>query len=175
MALRRTVPVLIAALLVVAATVALAQTATAGGVRRDSHIRLAGVWKSSSPTATPIKHLAVIFQENVSFDHYFATYPNATNPPGEPAFYASRHTPSVNGLSGALLTDNPNESNPQRLDRSQAVTCDQDHDYTAEQQAFDMGLMDKFVQDTGEGLTLAQCLASVNDPAPAGGATRTTP
>ena len=25
--------------------------------------------------ATPIKHLVVIFQENVSFDHYFATYP----------------------------------------------------------------------------------------------------
>jgi phospholipase C len=24
-------------------------------------------------TATPIKHLVVIFQENVSFDHYFAT------------------------------------------------------------------------------------------------------
>ena len=34
-------------------------------------------------TATPIKHLVVIFNENVSFDHYFATYPNATNPPGE--------------------------------------------------------------------------------------------
>jgi phospholipase C len=29
------------------------------------------------PTATPIKHLVVIFQENVSFDHYFGTYPNA--------------------------------------------------------------------------------------------------
>jgi hypothetical protein len=24
-------------------------------------------------TATPIKHLVVIFQENVSFDHYFGT------------------------------------------------------------------------------------------------------
>ena len=36
--------------------------------------------------ATPIKHLVIIFQENVSFDHYFGTYPNATNPPGEPKF-----------------------------------------------------------------------------------------
>jgi phospholipase C len=27
------------------------------------------------PTATPIKHVVVIFQENVSFDHYFATSP----------------------------------------------------------------------------------------------------
>jgi phospholipase C len=34
-------------------------------------------------TATPIKHLVVIFQENVSFDHYFGTYPNALNLYGE--------------------------------------------------------------------------------------------
>src|SRR5208282_5389363 len=27
------------------------------------------------PTTTPIKHLVVIFQENISFDHYFGTYP----------------------------------------------------------------------------------------------------
>ncbi len=32
--------------------------------------------------ATPIKHLVVIFQENISFDHYFGTYPSATNPQG---------------------------------------------------------------------------------------------
>src|SRR6187397_304758 len=63
---------------------------------------------SNFSTATPIKHIVIIFQENVSFDHYFATYPNATNPPGEPAFHASPHTPSVNGLTGTLLTNNPN-------------------------------------------------------------------
>jgi phospholipase C len=28
-------------------------------------------------TNTPIKHLVAIFQENVSFDHYFGTYPHA--------------------------------------------------------------------------------------------------
>jgi phospholipase C len=121
-------------------------------------------------TATPIRHLVVLFQENVSFDHYFATYPRARNTPGEPAFHAAAGTPSVNGLSGELLTDNPNQANPQRLDRSQALTCDQDHGYTAEQAAFDNGLMDKFVQDTGGGLTLAQCLAQEKNPAPAGGA-----
>ena len=49
-------------------------------------------------TATPIKHLVVIFGENVSFDHYFGTYPYATNPAGEPAFYAAPGTPTVNGL-----------------------------------------------------------------------------
>src|SRR5262249_4557579 len=35
-----------------------------------------GAAKESEPqTTTPIKHLVVIFQENVSFDHYFGTYP----------------------------------------------------------------------------------------------------
>jgi len=33
-------------------------------------------------TTTPIEHIVVIFQENVSFDHYFATYPVALNPQG---------------------------------------------------------------------------------------------
>ena len=33
---------------------------------------------------TPIKHLVVIFQENHSFDGYFATYPVAANPPDQP-------------------------------------------------------------------------------------------
>jgi phospholipase C len=44
---------------------------------------------NEAKTTTPIKHVVVLFQENVSFDHYFATYPNATNPAGEPAFHAS--------------------------------------------------------------------------------------
>jgi phospholipase C len=100
---------------------------------------------------TRIQHLVVIFQENVSFDHYFATYPNATNPAGEPAFTARAGTPSINGLGDALLNHNPNAANPQRLDRSQAVTCDQDHSYKDEQRAVDGGLMDKFVQTVAGG------------------------
>ncbi len=103
----------------------------------------------SQSTSTPIKHLVVIFQENVSFDHYFGTYPNAANPAGEPSFIAAHRTPSVNGLNEDLLTMNPNSANPFRLDRSQEIICDQDHDYTPEQQAFDGGLMDKFVEFTG--------------------------
>jgi len=114
-------------------------------------------------TATPIEHVVVIFQENVSFDHYFATYPNATNPSGEPAFFAQPGTPTVNGLNngltGALLTNNPNKNNPKnvpqinpfRLDRSQASTCDQDHSYGDEQSAFDEGLMDLFPFSVGVG------------------------
>jgi phospholipase C len=97
-------------------------------------------------TSTPVEHVVVIFQENVSFDHYFGTYPKAENPPGEPRFIAVADTPSVNGLDQALLTANPNAANPKRLDRSQALTCDMDHGYTDEQKAFNHGLMDKFVE-----------------------------
>src|SRR5882762_6669332 len=100
-------------------------------------------------TATPIKHLVVIFQENVSFDHYFATYPNATNPPGEPPFKRRPGTPSVNGLTGGLLTNNPNAFHPFRLERSRQLVCDQQHDYTPEQRAYNHGLLDKFVEFTG--------------------------
>jgi len=113
--------------------------------------------ESPEKSSTKIRHLVVIFQENVSFDHYFATYPVALNPKGEPAFHALFNTPTVNGLSNALLTLNPNlnpangagATNPFRFDRSQAATQDMDHDYTAEQMAFDAGLMDLFPANTG--------------------------
>jgi phospholipase C len=114
---------------------------------------------SAQETATPIKHLVVIFQENVSFDHYFGTYPNALNLKGEPKFFAAPGTPAVNGFTDDLLFNNPNflntslngtgASNPFRLDPSESSTADQDHDYNAEQQAFHSGLMDGFPKYTG--------------------------
>src|SRR5260370_331631 len=55
---------------------------------------------------TPIKHVVVIFQENVSFDHYFGTYPNALNLSGETPFVASKHTPKVNNLANPLDVNN---------------------------------------------------------------------
>ena len=62
-----------------------------------------------SDTKTPIKHVVVLFQENISFDHYFGTYPYATNPGGEPQFHADPDTPRANNLlSGGLLDQNPN-------------------------------------------------------------------
>jgi phospholipase C len=113
------------------------------------------------PTATPIKHLVVIYNENVSYDHYFATYPTATNPPGEPPFTARSGTPAANTLAAAnLLTNNPNATNPEngadaaepfRLDRTQANTADQNHAYTAEQQAYNHGKADLFPKYTGKG------------------------
>jgi phospholipase C len=99
---------------------------------------------------TRIKHIVVIFQENVSFDHYFGTYPHAANPGGtEPNFKAADDTPSVNGLTDGLLNNNPNSFAPFRLDPAQNYTCDQDHDYTDEQTAFDHGLMDLFPETVG--------------------------
>ena len=97
---------------------------------------------AAGPT-TPIQHVVVIFQENVSFDHYFGTYPVAANTgaAGEPIFNAAPDTPTVNGLNGALFTANPNGVNPFRFTRAQAATCDQDHNYTDEQTAFHFGLM----------------------------------
>jgi phospholipase C len=56
---------------------------------------------------TPIKHLVVIFQENISFDHYFGTYPMAENKPGEMPFMAKGSTPRrINNLLTPLDTTN---------------------------------------------------------------------
>jgi phospholipase C len=115
--------------------------------------------ESGAATATPIKHIVIIFGENISFDHYFGTYPNATNPSGEPGFQPTANTPTVNGLVGALLTSNPNflnsgvngagAINPFRLDRTQAWTADQNHADLPEQEAVDHGLMDSFPHSVG--------------------------
>lgn len=107
---------------------------------------------------TPIHHLVVLYQENVSFDHYFASYPFAENGPGEPRFVPRPDTPGVNGLSGDALHKNPNSAQPFRLPRTRAATCSQDHEYTDEQLAYHGGLMDRFVpqeSDLGHfGLTI---------------------
>jgi phospholipase C len=106
----------------------------------------AGNSSISTTTSTPIKHLVIIFQENVPFDHYFATYPHATNGANGSKFIAESHTPSINGLSAALLVYNPNSANPFRLDPSQQRTCDITHSYIGEQKEYNGGLMNKFVQ-----------------------------
>jgi phospholipase C len=103
--------------------------------------------KGPVATSTPIKHLVVIFDENISFDHYFGTYPKATNADGTP-FTAKKGTPKIDGLSPELLTKNTNMFNPTRLSPSQALTCDQNHGYAAEQKAYDGGKADQFVQFT---------------------------
>jgi len=103
--------------------------------------------------------VVVIFGENISFDHYFGTYPNALNNPGETKFTAATATPIPNNYvtNPGLLTANPNLSvgngaaaaNPFRLAPAQALTADQDHGYTDEQTAFDGGKMDLFPLSVG--------------------------
>ncbi len=115
--------------------------------------------QQTAPTATPIKYVVVIFDENIAFDHYFGSYPNAANPPDEPAFYPKPNTPAVNGYNRTLLQNNPNGVVPFRLDRTQDVTCDNDNAYTAEQMAYHGGLMDRFSLLTGVG---TDCLPNLN-------------
>ena len=113
--------------------------------------------QTAPPAATtPITHVIVLFQENVSFDHYFGTYPNAQNNSGEQVFTAYPGTPTVNGLTPELLTRNPNlnaagtaKVNPARFSPAQAYTCSQNHSYGPEQQAVDGGLLDQFPKFTG--------------------------
>jgi phospholipase C len=127
----------------------------------------------TAPTVTPptvltpvtssqvIKHVVVIYDENVSFDHYFGTYPNAANLSTDAVkFTPATGTPTNIAnytTSPDLLTANPNlnlangasASNPFRLDTRQAATGDQDHNYNPEQLAFDDGKMDLFPFSVG--------------------------
>ena len=120
-----------------------------------------GALAANSP-ATPITNVIVLFQENVSFDHYFGTYPNAQNNTGagDQPFSAYPGTPTVNGFTPELLLSNPNravgtgsdaglQANPGRLSPSQAYTCSQNHNYGPEQAAVDGGLLDEFPKFTG--------------------------
>jgi phospholipase C len=123
-------------------------------------------------TATKIKHLIVVFNENISYDHYFGTYPNSQNLSGETPFAGDPSTPVSNNLATPLdptasfapittvdlLNHNPNlantangtgAANPFRLAASQAATNDQGHNYKPEQQADDNGAMDLFPEFTG--------------------------
>jgi phospholipase C len=131
-------------------------TVTQIGCGYSSSVPVSGI-TNVSPTSN-IQHIVVIFQENVSFDHYFGTYPNALNLQGESLFTALPGTPSVDGLSQSLLTNNPNfantrngrgASNPFRLSPVNAATADQDHSYNQEQLAFDSGAMDLFPRSVG--------------------------
>jgi phospholipase C len=97
-----------------------------------------------------IRHLVVIIQENISFDHYFATYPRAANLPGEPPFIARPDTASVNGLDAGLLNNNPNSFQPFRLEPARQRRCGPSPAYTAEQRAYNGGLVDKFPEYTGQ-------------------------
>src|SRR5947199_2540126 len=128
---------LLLALTAIAGAILVAATSAVGQEGKHSTAHAAtGPATAAGGTYTPIKHLVVIFDENVSFDHYFGTYPTAANTDGTP-FTAAKHTPAIDGLTPALLTANPNLYNPARLAHEEALTCDQDHGYGHEQLAYD--------------------------------------
>lgn len=126
------------------------------------------------PTRTPIKHVVVLYPENISFDHYFGTYPYAENNAGEklqghqdaaahfhpqtgtkiPNNYLQRDARSLKQRKKRFAVSHPHVNGgfiPFRLSPQQALTCDQNHHYTAEQQAFNNGKMDKFYEVNAQG------------------------
>lgn len=152
---------------------ALAQAGHAGGPSPDSdnHGRPPKDPADKFATSTPIKHLVVVFGENISFDHYFGTYPHAQNLSGEKRYNAGGQT-SANNLTNPLdpthgfarvknvdlLNKNPNftntangtdAANPFRLGPTQAATQDMGHNYKPEQQASNGGAMDLFPEFVG--------------------------
>ncbi|MFJ9850373.1 phospholipase C [Streptomyces sp. NPDC101150] len=134
------------------ALAAAAALAMCGGAAPAWAAPHAGPHPAGSGTATPVKHVVVLFGENISFDHYFATYPRAANTDGTP-FHPAAHTPrDIDNLRTAgLLKKNPNQYLPKRLTPQQAMTCDQNHSYGPEQYAYNGGKADKFVENTDSG------------------------
>jgi phospholipase C len=151
-------------------------------VQCDGHLDAAQAFT----TTTKIKHVVVIFNENNSFDHYFGTYPQAQNNPGEPVFTFAPGTPVPNNLiqplnvqagftpiSGVnLLTNNPTVGNtvngtsainPVRLAPLYAETASQNHSYGPEQQASDHGVMDLFPKYTGTADSTYKTFGSISD------------
>ena len=105
-----------------------------------------------------IKHVVVIFGENISFDPLLRDVSDGYESGWRDGFHGGFGDTNSAGLSGTLLTANPNSTqtangaaatNPFRLDVSQAATADQDHNYGPEQAAFDNGAMDKFPLSVG--------------------------
>ncbi len=105
-------------------------------------------------TTTPIKHVVIIFGENISFDHYFGTYPSTIkDASGNVLFRPKDDTPRINGLTQDLLTNNQNSAQPFLI--TDLLTCNQSNAYKGEQEAYDQGAADEFVEFTeGSGCTV---------------------
>ena len=122
-------------------------------------------------TATKIKHLVVVFGENISFDHYFAHLSNRAENPDEVPFVGAANadrnglvTPldvtsgftPIAGIESAQRQPN-REQHRQRHGRRQSVPPGPGpggdhgpgHNYKPEQQASDNGAMDLFPKYTG--------------------------
>ena len=99
---------LIRGVLAVAAAGALCLASRTAAIAAPAFGASAAAARPRRSTATPIQHLVVIFEENVSFDHYFGTYPNAANTDGQPvprtAGDAERQRPDPGAATPATRT-----------------------------------------------------------------------
>ena len=85
---------------------------------------------------SPIKHTIILYQENISFDHYFGTYGHGSN--GIPAGATLTHT------NGALIWG---PYAPTQLSgTTQSRTCDVDHNYSDMINMANHGAMNQFLQ-----------------------------
>jgi phospholipase C len=92
---------------------------------------------------TMIQHTIIVYQENISFDHYFGTFGHGSA--GIPAGVQLFHTTPIGAQLGPYA--------PVRLDgRTQAATCDVDHEYWAMVLMAHGGAMDRYLQG-GNNLT----------------------
>jgi phospholipase C len=92
--------------------------------------------ESENGTHSPIKHTIILFQENISFDHYFGTYGHGSN--GILAGSTLSHT------SGAL-TWGP-YSPTQLSGTTQSRTCDVEHGYANMITMANHGAMNRYLQ-----------------------------
>jgi phospholipase C len=111
---------------VACATVAATLLAAASSVGAESDIG----------THSPIKHTIILYQENISFDHYFGTYGHGVN--GIPAGAALSHTDGVQTWGPYAPT--------QLSSVTQSRTCDVDHGYVDMIKMANHGAMDQFLQ-----------------------------
>jgi len=92
--------------------------------------------ESDRGTHSPIKHTIILYQENISFDHYFGTFGHGSN--GIPAGATLSHT----GASGTYGPYAPT----QLSGATQSRTCDVDHGYADMVKMANHGAMDQFLQ-----------------------------
>jgi len=86
---------------------------------------------------TPIQHTIIVYQENISFDHYFGTFGHGSA--GIPAGVQLFHTTPSGTQLGPYA--------PFRLDgTSQSATCDVDHEYWDMVGMANGGAMDRYLQ-----------------------------
>jgi phospholipase C len=92
--------------------------------------------ESDNGTHSPIKHTIILYQENISFDHYFGTYGHGSN--GIPAGSTLTHTDGIQTWGPYAPT--------QLSGTTQSRTCDVDHNYSNMIRMVDHGVMDQFLQ-----------------------------